>query len=404
MQSIIISVQIQYIDFKTIGFQRRTFTDNLYTIEALTEEQFINYLYSCKIEEADDIKTKIKKLMHDLDKDWLKERKKSSKSKKKNIEIESENIEDDPNKNKNISENIENESDEEDIDIDNEDETETENIENEYSELDEINCIGSEDELQFVEPPETQTCDEGVIILNKEYQKKIEQLQKIDSDYDFDHLIPKEKKTIEQLESEYEYKFQFKELDHFDHKNWLLWKFFDTNGKLIRRFASRKTAEKVRNCTAKSMAKNSLQTEVWHFDNQKMLDLEEKTLQEIKEGANKKIIYTSEEDAIKTLRRKLVLSKFQPSAEEKKSMDVEEEKDEEEEEETEEEEERGKKTDKPRRGRPPKEKVTIKFDNTFAHLVTSDGGMSLYVTYFFHIFSFQILYFSQFFMFIFYIL
>ena len=317
--------------------------------------------------------------MYELDKDWLKERKKSSKSKKKNIEIESENIEDDPNKNKNITENIENESEEEDMDIDNEDDTETENIENEYSELDEINCIGSEDELTFAEPPDTQTCDEGVVILDKEYEKKLKQLQKIESDYDFDHLIPKEKKTIEQLESEYEYKFQFKELDHFDHKNWLQWKFIDTNGKLIRRFASRKTADKVRNCTAKSMAKNSLQTEVWNFDNQKMLQLEEKTLEEIKQGANKKIVYTSEEDEIKTLRRKLVLSKYQSSPEEKKSMDVEEDKDEEDEEETDEEEEQQKKTDKPRRGRPPKERVMIKFDNTFAHLVTSDGGMYLYI-------------------------
>ena len=92
MQSIIIFVQIQCVDFKTIGFQHSTFTDNLYTIEAFTEEQLISLLYSCNIKNEEEIKTKMQKSTHELDEAWLKERKKTSKSKKKNIENEPENF------------------------------------------------------------------------------------------------------------------------------------------------------------------------------------------------------------------------------------------------------------------------------------------------------------------------
>ena len=363
MKSIIISVQIQYVDFQTTGFQRRTFTDKLYTIEALNEEQFIHFLYSCKDKHSEDIQTKIKKLMFELDKDWVKQRKKgikqSQKDKsKKNTENESENTE-------NESKNTENENEME-IDDNKQENDDVENIENERNNLNlnEINCIGSGDKMPLINIPDTETCDEGKLILTKEYEEKLKKLQTIELDYNFDHLIPNDESKDESID-ELDFKFEYEELDNFDHNNWVQCKFIDATGKVIRRFMSRKTADKVRHCTVKSMAKNSLQTEVWKFDNHEMLQLEKSTLADIESGANKKIVYTSEEDEAKAARRKLVLNKFQPKH---SSMDVDEEI------EDVDEDEQDKNRNK-KRGRPTKEIVKIIFDNTFAHLVTSDGGL-----------------------------
>ena len=58
------------------------------------------------------------------------------------------------------------------MDIDSEDESETENIENEGLDSEEMNCIGPKNELALAKPPDAATCDEGALILLKEYEKK----------------------------------------------------------------------------------------------------------------------------------------------------------------------------------------------------------------------------------------
>ena len=369
MKSIIISVQIQYPDFSTVGFQRRTFTDHLYTIEALTTEQFIHYLYSCKLQNDDDIKTNIKKLMYELDKDWMKDRTKGKKTKDTdNSKNDDENTE---NEQKNIEKDKEMEVDDEQNIV-----SDSQNIDNEY-ELKQINCIGERDDLSLFNAPNKQACNEGKLILTKQFEAELKKLQTVDQEYDVERLIPVEQKeNDDKLEDELEFKFEYQKFDNFDHNNWIQWKFIDVNGKVVRRFSSRKTADKVRNCTVTSMAKNSVQTEVWQYDNAEMLKLEQKTLTEIAAGAKKKIIYTSEEDEATSMRRRLVLNKFKPLKQTTTMpIDIDEDETADEDEDEDDDKNRNK-----NRGRPRMAIVKIIFDNTFAHLVTSDGGLFIELT------------------------
>lgn len=400
MQSIIISVQIQYIDFKTIGFQRRNFTDHLYTIEAMTEEQFIQYLYSHSIKNEEEFKSEFKKLIYALDKDWAHDRKqaikkdknknknisKNTEDEEKNIEKEPMNIEKEDSKEekkieketetteKSISIDSQRESDPEDeelkIEKDKENDTKTDDLK-----LEEIDCTNEQMDALLIHPGTDITKkDEEGLILQEDYEKKLEDLQKISSDYSFDHL--KSGIFTKNIENEfavddYEFNFDFKKLDKFNHKNWIQWKYINQNGRLVRKFAARKTAEKVRLDTAQSMARSSMQTKIWAYDNEDALDLEHETRERIKGGQNVKLLITSEEDQNKTLRRKLANNKWQPLDDD-----------------AQEEEEKNK--NKPSRGRKPIPVIKVEYDNTFAHLVTSDAG--LFCIFFVYFYS-KILYF-----------
>ena len=164
-------------------------------------------------------------------------------------------------------------------------------------------------------------------------------------------------------EAEEEFEFDFEKLDKFKHNNWTQWKFIDLNGKLVRRFALKKTAEKVRMCTAQTMKKTALQTQVWKYDNKKALEELTKTQNEIKNlKVNKKIILTSEEDEIKSLRRKLARNKWKPI----ESMEVDDDADDDDDDDddvdhsNDDEQESRKKSKKSRKG---PETVEIKFNN-----------------------------------------
>ena len=383
MQTIIISVQIQYIDFNTTGFQRRNYTDNLYTIEAMTEEQFIHHLYSISMKNETELKQNIKKLMCELDKEWLKTHTKSvrkaqkestaseskddndkNKNKNKNIENEPKNIDNESNEKKqddvenidielSVDPNIENVSDEEEQNIENDsDNTDNEEEDDDYK-LAEIDCVKNTKKILIHPGTETQNVDEGKLILTEDYQQQLKKLQEICEDYSFDHLS-KDNNFAFGSDEDQDYNFEFNKMDQFNHKNWTLWKFLDINGNVVRRFAAKQTAEQVRMCTAKSMQKNSMQTEVWAFDNRDAIKKEAEVKSEIENtNVKKKIIITSDEDRMKSKRRKLRRNKWKPldDADDKN---------------------KNKNKKKTKKGI---EIVEINYDNTFAHLVTSDAGL-----------------------------
>ena len=435
MQSIIISVQGQFIDFSTIGYQRRNHTCHLYTIEAMTQPQFLKYLFGHSIKDKADLKSKTKQLIRDLDKDWLKNHKAAiSKAKKKNTQNvplppsqeqqqSSSQQNKNKNKNKNTSDetinieigvqqeenienenqqpdiNVENESQVEEMNIDNESQVEEKNIENGDSDnynLFQVNCVGKESNNLLIHPGlNTQSISEGNLLLAEEHKIELEKLKEVCSNYSFDHLDISDFDSQSDDDDD-EYKFEFQKLDKFNHQNWTQWKFIDSNGKIVRRFAPKKTAEQVRMCTARSMKENSLQTEVWQYDNRDAIQKEKQILEEIKNGAKKKIIYTSEEDKAKALRRKLARNNWKPIEETKSDDDDDDDDDDEIEDDDsvddddidDDEDDQGikhqsqqpkrKRRRKTRKKRKPRiEKVEIVYDNTFAHLVTSDAGMLL---------------------------
>ena len=282
MQSIIISVQIQYIDFNTIGFQRRNFTDHLYTIEAMTEEQFIQYLYSHSIKNEEEFKTEFKKLIYALDKDWAHEHKQAKKkdqdkNKNKNIENEGKNIENEPmnieKEDSKEEKKIEEPAAEKSTSIDSQhdpdeddDDLKIEDKEKDDLEIEEIDCTNEQMDALLIHPGTAiSKKEEENLILQEDYEKKLEDLQKISSDYSFDHL--KSGIFIKNIENEfevddYQFNFDFKKLNKFNHKNWILWKFIDENGRIVRRYAARKTAARVRMITATSMQRSSMQTKI----------------------------------------------------------------------------------------------------------------------------------------------
>ena len=388
MKSIIISVQVQYIDYDSIGYNLKVITDKLKTIEALSEQQFIHFLYSKSQNLSEELRQqKIKELVKSLDLKWQKERNKKLRASKKGNEV------DDPKKNKNVTapaatEDVEHDSDDEQVIQELEKdvpslaqfrntENETENIENELNEMQIINCVNPKDQTRtnIFSSFNTNKTAEPTINAAKEYIDNLAKLNHVDDNYIFEHLIPDEETVLES--SELIAKFEYQKMDIFDSRNWSMLKYVGEKGKIIRKFMSRATAEKVRAVAVESFTRTKLENNLWKRDNEKALQEYHK----YKNDDSVKLIITDKDqkfyDEIK-LKEKILKEKYEQQAESKEEA---EEHDDEQPEDMDEDED----DDLPKTAKRTKKKTTTRkpivevvFDNTLATCVTSDKGLILF--------------------------
>ena len=397
MKAIIISVQVQYIDFNAIGYPLKVITDKLTTIEALTEQQFIHFLYSktqSLTEETRQIK--IKELVKSLDEKWVKDRRKYEKSKEKESAK-------DPNKNVHPSQ----EEHASDDDVVTQMQTEIQqttttnienqsiNIENELSDIQVIDCIDPSEEQRknIFMGINTKIVAEPNLNLSRPFLTQLKQLNQVEDNYVFDHLIPPEEKIEET--SELEAKFEYTDMDVWNSGNWTMLKYVGDNGKIARKFMSRSTAEKVRAVAVESFQRTNLQTQLWTRDNAAEFEKYEK----YKEDTTKKVIVIDQDELFyKSISKKE--KQIKEFEEKKQAMDEDEEDDEDEDEdeaeaedededEAEEQEEddddddedvdinknKNLKKKKKKKTKSKSNEINIVFDNTLATCVTTDKGM-----------------------------
>lgn len=322
MKAIIISVQVQYVDFNAVGYPLKVITDKLTTIEALTEGQFIEFLYS-KTQGLNEEtrKIKIKELVKSLDEKWVKERTKHEKAQEKESAI-------DPNKNVHPSQE-EHPSDDDVVSQMQKEiqqttptniENQSINIDNELQQMRVMDCIDPSEEQRknIFMGLQTTIVPEPSLNVSKPFLQQLKMLNQVQDNYVFNHLIPPEEKVEET--SELEAKFEYNTMDVWDSKEWTMLKYVDDNGKIARKFMSRSTAEKIRAVAVESFRRTNLQTQLWTRDNAVEYDRYEK----YKEDTTKKLIVIDQDELFyKSISQKE--KEIKQIEEEKQAMDEDEE-------------------------------------------------------------------------------
>ena len=386
MKAIIVSVQVQIIDYDSIGYNIKVSTDKLSTIEALTAKQFIDYLYSKsqKISESER-HLKIKSLIKQLDKNWQKQRaasvKKTIKKSQKTKPVSQDDGADDEDVPVDENDDIVAASDDEimgempNVNVDPEDGTiihtpsESANINNELN-MTVIDCVDEKNEqsknILMMNKSDVQ---QPKINISAEYLNNLQNLNTVDDNYIFDDLIPDEQ-LIEES-SELIAKFQYQELDVFSANNWTMLKYLGEDGKIKRKFMSRTTGENIRSFAVDSFMRTSLQNKLWEVDNAEQLE----KYNQFKNDPNVNLIVTDTDEQFidQIFEKQKKIKQAESKQNEEEDEDDEMKSDEDDDDDTAQSTKSKKKSEK-------KKTVEIVFNNELATCVTTDKGLIYYIT------------------------
>ena len=363
MQAIIVAMVSQYINFDKIGFPKVNKTALNYTLKYYTEDEFINILWTTKERKGQqylsqkDKTLKIKKLISELDKEWVKKHiaKKNKKNKNKkakktksadtlspNIDKTSSSLS--PNTQisavtkSSSTQSIEKElanigistqSNTQNMDIDEEDEANGSDIEDadelEMNILDELDLIGDPTQNEDIIIPQklTKSNENIPISLDNEHREELEKLREINDDYQFEHLLcnkfndliedkKDEEENLFAPQTEHDEPMIFDVFDQFSADNWTQIKWIGQSGEVQRGFLERRSMNKIRELTTKVMIQHGIQIAMWKYDNKDKLEKIKKIKKKITNGEPIDLVITSHEEKIRKLRKQIVKNKYIP--------------------------------------------------------------------------------------------